>query len=75
MPCSNQIKNTMEATDRATKIFDEAKETGLVNPVTGDGMPTWGMVVDAIQAAEDSAVEKDSEEKSKEWKAVNDACL
>lgn len=42
----------MNAVDRTHALFDEAKELGLINPITGDGMPTPGMVASAINDAE-----------------------
>jgi hypothetical protein len=42
----------MEPIKRAEKLFDNAKKLGLVNPINGDGMPTVGMVHEAICDAE-----------------------
>lgn len=41
----------MSPIKRAELLFNDACREGLVNPVTGDGMPTVGMVADAIATA------------------------
>lgn len=42
----------MSPRKRTEQLFDQAKSLGLVNPITGDGMPTIEMVVNAILDAE-----------------------
>jgi hypothetical protein len=46
----------MNAQKRTDILLNEAKKLGLVNPVTGDGMPTHGMIAEAISDAEGDAV-------------------
>ena len=42
----------MTPMERAERVFDKAKREGLVNPMTGDGMPTLEMVAEAIEDVE-----------------------
>jgi len=45
---------------RAEAVFNKAKELGLINPATGDGMPTVEMVKAAIfEADADASPETD----------------
>jgi hypothetical protein len=45
----------MNVTDRANDLCDKAKALGLVNPITGEGMPSLDMIVDALDDAESDA--------------------
>ena len=61
----------MKISDRVIKLFDEAKELDLINPITGDGMPTLGMIEDALHDAfsdgrQEGWFERDQEEIRKE---------
>lgn len=50
----------MTPVKRAERIFDEAKRQGMVNPITGDGAPSIGMVTDAIHDAESDGYQSGS---------------
>lgn len=51
----------MNSEKRTTSLFDEAKKLGLTNPVTGDGMPTFEMIQEALSAAESASGAETSE--------------
>lgn len=45
---------------RAEALFEKAKKLTLINPITNEGAPTFGMVHEAIEhAANDAAQEAD----------------
>ncbi len=51
----------MDSLKRTDAVFEKAKKLALVNFATGDGMPTRGMVNDAISDAESDAAQTDDE--------------
>jgi hypothetical protein len=42
----------MNPTKRVELLLDEAKKIGLINPITGDGMPSISMLIDVVSDAE-----------------------
>ena len=51
----------MDSMKRTDALFREAKKLALVNPASGDGMPTLGMVHEAIADAESDAAQESEE--------------
>ena len=45
----------MDAQTRTEHLFTAAKKLGMVNPYTGDGLPSLSMVAEAISDAEGDA--------------------
>lgn len=51
----------MDSMKRTDALFREAKKLAMVNPANGDGMPTLGMVHEAIADAESDAAQEANE--------------
>ena len=51
----------MKSKDRTEALFRQAKKLALINPINGDGLPTFAMVHEAISDAENDAAQESLE--------------
>ena len=51
----------MKSKDRTEALFRQAKKLALINPINGDGLPTFSMVHNAISDAENDAAQESLE--------------